>query len=345
MVKNMIAGIVTIAGITKWLIVFSALGAGLSACTALFTTNMPGKSHSGPLPPLTEEEVTLSANLKTRVEELASRLGERNLFTPGSMDSAAHLISRHFENLGYAVELQPYTVHDATVYNISVELRGSDQPEEILVLGAHYDSVFGTRGANDNGSGTAGLLELARLMKDRTFSKTVRFVAFANEEPPFFQTGEMGSLIYAKACAKRQESIVGMLSIETIGYYSDEKKSQQYPFPFSLYYPSVGNFIGFVGDRASGELLMKTVASFRTHTQFPSEGLSAPGWITGVGWSDHWSFWQANYPGIMITDTAPFRYPYYHTAMDTADKLDYDRMARVVAGLSRVIADLAGRVE
>jgi hypothetical protein len=135
-----------------------------------------------------------------------------------------------------------------------------------------------------------------------------------------------------------------MFSIETIGYYSEGEGSQHYPFPFSFFYPSTANFIGFVGNIASQDLVHRSIASFRRHTAFPSEGVAAPGWMTGIGWSDHKSFWREGYPALMITDTALFRYAYYHTREDTPDKVDYDRTARVVAGLARVVAELAGPV-
>jgi hypothetical protein len=147
----------------------------------------------------------------------------------------------------------------------------------------------------------------------------------------------MGSVRYARRCRQRDEQIVAMLSLETIGYYSDAPGSQQYPFPFGLLYPSEGNFIGFVGNVSSGDLVRTAIGAFRQHARFPSEGAAVPASIQGVGWSDHWSFWQVGYPGIMVTDTAPFRYPHYHRREDTPDKVDYARMARVVAGLEHVV--------
>jgi Zn-dependent M28 family amino/carboxypeptidase len=151
----------------------------------------------------------------------------------------------------------------------------------------------------------------------------------------------MGSRVYASRLRKQEEDIVAMLSIETIGHYSDTKGSQRYPFPFGLFYPGSGNFIGIVGNLASRSLVRTCIASFRQHTVFPSEALCAPGWIAGVGWSDHWSFWREGYQAAMITDTALFRDAYYHTRGDTPEKLDYVSSARVVGGIGRLVAELA----
>ena len=191
--------------------------------------------------------------------------------------------------------------------------------------------------------GVAGLLALARAWADRKPARTVRFVAFANEEPPFFQTGQMGSLVYARRCRQRRENIVAMMSLETIGCYDAAKGSQRYPFPVGLFYPSRGDFIGFVSNTRNAPLVRRCVAAFRRHAQFPSEGGALPGGLPGIGWSDHWAFWQAGYPAVMVTDTAPFRYPHYHTPQDTPDKLDYTSLARVIAGLDKVLDELANQ--
>jgi Zn-dependent M28 family amino/carboxypeptidase len=226
------------------------------------------------------------------------------------------------------------------VRNLIAEIHGGARANEIVVIGAHYDTVFDCPGADDNTSGIAALLELARLLKSSHPARTIRFVAFVNEEPPWFQTEDMGSLVYAEQAHKLKENLVAAVSLETIGMYSDAEGSQQYPQGFKSLYPSRGNFITFIGDLSSHGLVRDAVRSFRAAVQFPSEGSSAPGAIPGIGWSDHWSFWQEGYPAIMVTDTAPFRNPNYHRPTDTADTLDYDRMARVVHGLVRVATDL-----
>jgi Zn-dependent M28 family amino/carboxypeptidase len=225
--------------------------------------------------------------------------------------------------------------------NIDTERSGST--DEILVIGAHYDSVSGCPGANDNASGVAALIELARIVRPDTGRRTIRFVAFANEEPPFFMTDAMGSVVYARACRARGERIVGMFSLETIGYYTSDRGSQQYPGPalFHRLYPDTGNFIGFVSNFASRRLMREAGREFRRRTTFPSEGVAAPAGVPGIGWSDHWSFWQQGYPAVMITDTAPYRYPHYHQVSDTPDKLNYDSYARVVMGLAHTFSALA----
>lgn len=314
---------------------------GLVALGGCFMMSMPGKSHKGPLPPATLEEQLLAQRLESDVTMLAETIGERNTRRYRQLQQAAAFISGRFRDLGYAVREEPYPADGRQVANIEAELKGARQPEEIVVIGAHYDSPPDSPGANDNASGVAALLELARQFQAAQPGRTIRFVAFVNEEPPFFQTELMGSRVYTANAGKRGEKIVAMLALETIGYYSDAPGSQHYPPPFNLFYPDSGNFIGFVGNLASRELLHSAIKAFRETTSFPSEGLAAPEFITGISWSDHWAFWQEGYPGIMITDTAPFRYPHYHEATDTPDRLDYRRMARVVSGVGRVAGALA----
>lgn len=227
------------------------------------------------------------------------------------------------------------------VANIDATVTGTSNAQEVLVVGAHYDTITGCPGANDNGSGVAAVLELARRFSGRGLARTLRFVAFVNEEPPFFQTAQMGSLVYANAARLRRERIVGMLSLETMGYFSEEPGSQRYPGPVGALYPDVGNFIGFVSNFASARLLLKARRAFKRGTSLPLQSAAIPEGIPGVGWSDHWSFWQAGYQALMVTDTAPFRYPWYHTAEDTPDKLDYAKLAQVVDGLEGVIETLA----
>ncbi len=305
---------------------------------------MPGHSYTGSLPPLTAQESAVRQRLSHHVWALAGEIGERNLWRYQALESAARYVEATWRDAGYDVTPQVFEVTGKTVKNLAVEIVGTTLPEDILVIGAHYDSVLGSPGANDNASGVAAVLELARLLAGQRLDRTVRFVAFVNEEPPFFRTTNMGSFVYAREARARGERIVGMISLETLGYYTDADRSQHYPFPFGLFYPRVGNFIGFVGNITSRRLLRRSIASFRQRTAFPSEGTAAPGWLMGIGWSDHWAFWKQGYAAIMVTDTALFRYPAYHAQADTPEKIDYDRTARVVVGLARVVVELAGGV-
>ncbi len=304
---------------------------------------MPGRTFAGPQPAFLPAEEKLASRLKTDVETLAGRIGARNYLAYAKLLKAAAYIEARFLEAGYPEVLrETYVVSGLEYVNLSVEIKGTSTPSEIVIIGGHYDSVAGCPGANDNASGTAAVLALAELFATSAPARTLRFTAFTNEEPPHFQTDGMGSRVSARNCRARGENVVAMLSLETIGCYSDAEGSQSYPPPFSLFYPSKGNFIAFVGNVGSASLVRKTLRAFRERTPFPSEGAAVPSFIPGVGWSDHWSFWQEGYPAIMVTDTAPFRYPHYHTATDTPEKIDYLRCARVVHGLREVVADLSG---
>ena len=312
----------------------------LFTAATIYVTSMPGHSHTGPLQPLSEDEVSLCDRLKADVGALAGMIGERNLKHYKALESAADYIRSSFQQSGYDVAEQEFSVDGKTVRNLEVRIDGSRRIDELVIVGAHYDSVYGSPGANDNATGVAALLEMARSFRKQTPARTVRFVAFVNEEPPYFQTDNMGSRVYARRCREHVENVTAMLSLETIGCYSDAENSQIYPFPFKLFYPTRGNFLGIVGNTSSRSLVRKSIRNFREHAEFPSEGIAAPGGLTGIGWSDQWSFWEEGYPGAMITDTAIFRYQHYHKMADTPDKIDYDRMTRVVAGLTYVLAEL-----
>jgi Zn-dependent M28 family amino/carboxypeptidase len=282
--------------------------------------------------------------LRRHIGTLAGTIGERNLWSYPALVQAADYIDGEFRTSGYQTLRPSFEVSRLPVSNIEASVPGTSRAGEILVLGAHYDTVNGCPGANDNATGVAALLELARRFASRPHRRTIRFVAFVNEEPPFFRTPRMGSVVYANAARVRGDRIIGMLALETMGYYSDARGSQPYPAPVAGFYPNVGNFIGFVSNVASARLLIKARRAFRQRTPFPVRAAAVPGAIPGVGWSDHWSFWQAGYRAMMVTDTAPFRYPWYHTAEDTPDKVSADKLAHVVDGLEHVVTVLAGRL-
>jgi len=323
-------------GLAIAVLLLAVLGALL-----VIAVRMPGTSWTGPLPPLTDVERALAERLERHVRTLAGTIGERNLWRYDALEEAARYVTAELEGAGYAVDRQIFSSRDRPVRNLVVEVAGGARAAEVLVVGAHYDSVRGSPGANDNATGVAALVEIARLARDMRPARTLRFVAFVNEEPPFSYTDEMGSLVNARAAAGRGDRVAGMIALETIGYYDDAPGSQRYPFPMGLFYPDTGNFIGFVANTRSAPLVKRAVSSFRRHARFPSEGTAAPGWIQGIGWSDHWSFWKQGWPALMVTDTALFRYAEYHTPADRPDIVDYERLARVTAGLAAVVGDLA----
>lgn len=307
-----------------------------------YFTRMPGQSFTGPLPLLSAHETLLREELQGHVAMLSGTIGERNFILLKQLQASADYIEKLFLKYGFAVERQPYTAKGKTFHNIIAEKKGAASPENIIIIGAHYDSFLGTPGADDNGSGIAALLVLSRLFSQKSLPCTIRFAGFVNEEPPFFWTKDMGSYVYAARCRQRNEKIAAMISLECIGYYSEEKKSQHYLFPLGFFYPAQGDFIAFVGNLSSFNLVRDFTQAFRSAAQFPSEGGSFPWIIPGVFWSDHWPFWKMGYPGLMVTDTALFRNQNYHTEEDRLETLDFERMARVVAGLEKVIAKLAG---
>jgi Zn-dependent M28 family amino/carboxypeptidase len=289
---------------------------------------------------LIQKESLPSVRLQADVTMLAETIGERNVGRPQALGQANQYIADRLRTVCCRVDQEWYAVGGIQVANIVAEVPGTDRAAEIVLVGAHYDSAPGTPGANDNASGVAVLLELARSFIDIRPGRTIRFVAFVNEEPPYFQTDLMGSRVHATGARGRNENIVAMLCLECLGVYSDQPGSQQYPTPLKGLYPDTANFIAFCSNLSSSALLEQCMIEFRKGTDFPFEGLIADD-MEGVGWSDHYSFWQEQYSAIMITDTAFFRYDGYHTAGDTSDRLDYERMARVAGGIERIVKALA----
>jgi Zn-dependent M28 family amino/carboxypeptidase len=305
---------------------------------------LPLQPHRGPLPALTADEGALATRLRAHVTAVAAR--EHNLEAFDELEKVAVYLETSLRTAGYTPGRQEFTVRGRRVRNIDVIIEAADASDpDVIVVGAHYDSVPDAPGANDNGSGVAGVLELARMLADlkERARKRIRLVLFVNEEAPYFKSPEMGSFQYARALKARGERVLGMYCLETLGFYSDAPGSQQYPAPFNLIFPDRGDFVAFVGLFGSRTLTHETIMSFRSHTAFPSIGGIAPGFIPGIDWSDHWSFAQHGFPAVMITDTALFRYPHYHLPSDTPDKIDYERLARVVKGIERVVRAKAER--
>src|SRR5688572_6932109 len=287
---------------------------------------MPDRSYAGPLAPLSGEGRALSLRLRLHVSALAA--AERN----ADLERPARYIEQALAAQGLKFSRHEFTSGGRQVHNIEA---GSGP----IVVGAHYDTVPGSPGADDNASAVAVLLELAALFKNDPVP--VRFVAFANEEVLHSRGETMGSYAWAKRARERNEPVRAMFSLEMLGYYRDAPGSQRYPFPLGFFYPDRADFIAFVGDLGARGLVRESISAFRKQTPFPSQGVAAPGFVPGVTWSDHWSFRRHGYDAIMITDTAFNRNPNYHRASDTPDTLDYERMARLTLGLAAMLKDLA----
>ncbi len=281
------------------------------------------------------------SRLRQHVQTLAGAIGERHVGRPQALAAAEAYIADEFAAIGFEVARQTYVAEGVASSNLEVALPGGARGAEIVLAGAHYDTVPGSPGADDNASGVAALIEIARALRGARCARTVKLVAFVNEEPPFFYWGEMGSRVYARAARARGDDIRVMLSLEMLGCYSDAPGSQAYPPPLGLFYPKAGNFIGFVSNLRSRRALREVVRAFKSVCDFPAESLASPALVPGVSWSDQLSFWREGYPAVMVTDTAFYRYPHYHRATDTPEKLDYARMARVVEGLAGALTMLA----
>jgi Zn-dependent M28 family amino/carboxypeptidase len=279
--------------------------------------------------------------LRRHVQHLAGTIGERNVYRPQALHAAEDYIRETWRGQGYDVVPQEYTVVGVRSANLEITRRGTVHPAEIILVGAHYDSVPGSPGANDNASGIAALLELSRLFAHATPARTLRFVAFVNEEPPFFLFGNMGSMHYARAARQRGDDIRLMISLETIGFYSDASGSQSYPPLFRYFFPHRANFIGFVSNFRSRRALRRFVGAYRAVSDFPVQHVATFAVVPGVAWSDHLSFWRNRYRALMVTDTAFYRYPWYHTGQDTPDKLNYGEFARMTSGLFQALVALA----
>jgi len=276
--------------------------------------------------------------LRESVEALAGRIGERSVFRPEALARARDWILAELSRAGYEADLQGYRVGDRIVSNVVAERPGSDPTAPPLILGAHYDTAPGTPGADDNASGVAALLAVAEALRDQPARAPIRFVFFANEEPPFFQTIDMGSWRYAQELKRKRERINGMLSLEMLGFYSTEPKSQSYPPGVSWFYPDHGDFIALVGDLKSIPFVRRVRSAL---AGFPVQSACLPRWVPGIDFSDHWSFWESGFPAAMLTDTAFYRNSHYHLPTDTPDRLDYARLASLTDAIAKAALALS----
>lgn len=277
----------------------------------------------------------IKANIIETVRFLSGTIGQRSWKDLDKLGRSADFIEERLRSSGCETLRQPFTFRGNTYHNIITEITGTEPEQDgMLVVGAHYDSCEGTPGADDNASGIAGLLELARLTREKPLRRTVRYAAYCLEEPPAYGTKHMGSYVHAESLHKQGAKVFGMISLEMLGYYCDEKGSQYYPSSlFQPFYPNTGNFIAFVGNFSSRKFSNSVRSVLTSLSTFPVESLNGFSIIPGVDFSDHRNYWKFGYPGFMITDTAFYRNPNYHDPGDLPETLDYERLAELTKGL------------
>ncbi len=304
---------------------------------------MPGQTFKGPLPGLSPEESASRDFLAGHLDMLSKEIGERNCKKYSALQKSADYITKQFEKFGYTPKFQEFDADGQKYKNIEVELPGTDPDLAKVIVGAHYDSAIGSPGANDNASGVACLLELARSLHGKQNARTIKIVALSNGEAPFQNTENSGSYHYAQLAKSANAKIKGMLSLDEIGYYSDLPNSEKLPVNIFSYYPAEGNFVMAVADAQSANLCRSMVGEFRAHTKFPIEGIVCqtsknPEGMIGF---DHCQFWNAGFPAVMLTDTGSDRYPNVHNQLDNFSQIDTDKLSRVAVGLRSVVSSLA----
>lgn len=319
-------------------VIFAAIAAIVLSCAALvwFVTNPNFGTIAAPV----QGPGADPARLRSDVETLAASSPARAFGNVGALDRIADHIITEFTNAGCLPERQTFSVGGNDYHNIVCSKGPPDAPR--MVIGAHYDVAGnGNPGADDNASGVAGLLELARLleMAKPDLVHRLDLVAFTLEEPPNFRSQTMGSSVYAGRLKHAGADVKLMISVEMIGYFSDDPGSQAYPLPgLDLIYPDTGNFIAIVGQSFDRARVSRVKALMRAGNTLPVYSINAPARVPGIDFSDHLSFWRLGYPAVMVTDTAFLRNPNYHEPTDRPETLDYRRMAKVVDGLLQVAA-------
>lgn len=292
----------------------------------------------------TARESQLAAELERDVNELSVSIGERNPAHKWEFASASDYVAGQLEAAGYSLDRQGYEVGEVTAQNLGVEIPGAKLPSEIVLVGAHYDSAAGSPGANDDATGLAAVLALAREFSGSHPERTLRFVAFGTGQPPYYGTEQMGSLVYAKRARVRGENLVGVLGLGSIGFYSLAPQSQKQAGADPKAFGDIGDFVAVFGDAGSKSLANRVVSAFMQYVVFPARpaAIGSDSYDGASTAEDAWAFWRVGYHAVSLSDTGPLRYPEHHARQDTPNRLDFQRMARVVVGVGGVLRDLGG---
>lgn len=313
-----------------------AVTLAIFAALVIYVVQPVGTVQASPLPPADAQR------LEAHVRMLSEALAPRDAGRPERLDAVAAYIRKEFERSGARVSEQPFAVEGATYRNVVASFGPADG--DVIVVGAHYDACEALPGADDNASGVAGLIELAQALGKAKPATRVDLVAYTLEEPPYFRTEHMGSAVHAASLAQAKTPVRLMIALEMIGYFTDAPDSQRFPVPaMSAVYPSTGNFVAVVGGVGAGRLVARVKRAMLGASDLPVYSMNAPSALVGVDWSDHRSYWAHGYDAVMVTDTAFFRNTAYHTAGDTADRLDYVRMGKVVAGVYATVMDFSAK--
>ena len=300
------------------------------------------KEGPAPLSPATPEERDLAERLRATVTHLAGDIGERNPGRAWNLASATDDLARTLEKMGYEVHRQGIVVGDDVVQNLDVRAGGGAHGGEAIVVCAHFDSAAGSPGADDNASGVAAVIELARLLRERKMDRTIRLALLANGEAPYFGTAHMGSLVYAKGLVAEGVRVVGMMSIDGIGVYRSVPGNGAAPREREPALPDTFDFVAVLGNEPSRAFFSEVAAGMKANSTLPVAAAVLAADAPAVSESDQWAFWKLGLPAVMITDTGSLRYAHHHAKTDVPAELDFDRMARVVAALTRTIETLAG---
>ncbi len=273
-----------------------------------------------------------TTRVKNDLTTITQTKKSRNYQNIATLDTIAYHIKTELTKVCDAVTYQRYEV-DGNEYKNVIGSIGTNNKERIII-GAHYDVYGNQQGADDNASGVAGLLELARLLSKEKLNYRIDFVGYTLEEPPFFRSEEMGSFIHANYLFENEIPVKGMICLEMIGYYNDKSGSQDYPIPgMSLKYGNKGNFITVVQNKKSGEFSEQIEKLMKKQQLIETESFKGTSLLPGVDFSDHLNYWNLDYDAVMVTNTAFYRNKNYHTAKDKLETLDIQKMSSVIEQL------------